>query len=204
MFIVTSIYPMYIFIFLHQTTTPLCIHLILTGCISLYSYIKPQLEGLEPLVHWVVYLYIPTSNHNIVFSVSPRKLVVYLYIPTSNHNVTKNAFFLVIVVYLYIPTSNHNGLAYSVCALGVVYLYIPTSNHNYKAWYDTYAPLYIFIFLHQTTTSIFKQYFVPTLYIFIFLHQTTTHSDGHNFDNRCISLYSYIKPQLAVRKRYRV
>ena len=164
-----------------------------------YLYIPTSNHNVQQAISKlfpVVYLYIPTSNHNIVFSVSPRKLVVYLYIPTSNHNVTKNAFFLVIVVYLYIPTSNHNGLAYSVCALGVVYLYIPTSNHNYKAWYDTYAPLYIFIFLHQTTTSIFKQYFVPTLYIFIFLHQTTTHSDGHNFDNRCISLYSYIKPQL--------
>ena len=34
--------------------------------------------------------------------------VVYLLIPTSNHNFVMNAFDNVVVVYLLIPTSNHN------------------------------------------------------------------------------------------------
>ena len=98
---------LYIFIFLHQTTTNGVVRLMMISCISLYSYIKPQR---------------------------------------------------------------------CCCASWwwfVVYLYIPTSNHNYKAWFDTYAPLYIFIFLHQTTTE----------------------SISKSAPLRCISLYSYIKPQ---------
>ena len=38
------------------------------------------------------------------------KLVVYLLIPTSNHNLAFISAVLAIVVYLLIPTSNHNGL----------------------------------------------------------------------------------------------
>ena len=34
----------------------------------------------------VVYLYIPTSNHNRTFINNRTYKVVYLYIPTSNHN----------------------------------------------------------------------------------------------------------------------
>ena len=37
----------------------------------------------------------------------------------------------------------------------VVYLYIPTSNHNDKLYRLSIAALYIFIFLHQTTTCFF-------------------------------------------------
>ena len=36
-----------------------------TGCISLYSYIKPQRKQYGQLRIYVVYLYIPTSNHNL-------------------------------------------------------------------------------------------------------------------------------------------
>ena len=35
-------------------------------------------------------------------------LVVYLLIPTSNHNLSVLVLLLVLVVYLLIPTSNHN------------------------------------------------------------------------------------------------
>ena len=34
----------------------------------------------------VVYLYIPTSNHNREKFINGKSYVVYLYIPTSNHN----------------------------------------------------------------------------------------------------------------------
>ena len=143
---------LYIFIFLHQTTTCCLTSLSMLRCISLYSYIKPQLMFLfcfalircislysyiKPQLMFlfcfaliVVYLYIPTSNHNFPVIAACIAQVVYLYIPTSNHN-----FVLVLpcklsVVYLYIPTSNHNLNHSNISFPIVVYLYIPTSNHN--------------------------------------------------------------------------
>ena len=58
----------------------------------------------------------------------------------------------------------------------VVYRTIPTSNHNSLIKLVTTKSLYIVLFLHQTTTS---------LYIAI-------------LERGCISYYSYIKPQLQI------
>ena len=58
----------------------------LYSCISLYSYIKPQPQSERQEFYRVVYLYIPTSNHNLMFHHADSCVVVYLYIPTSNHN----------------------------------------------------------------------------------------------------------------------
>ena len=55
----------------------------------------------------------------------------------------------------------------------VVYLLIPTSNHN--------DPV--------------KQDLAVTLYIFWFLHQTTTPNVDKIVNGSCISFDSYIKPQ---------
>ena len=78
--------PLYIFWFLHQTTTPTFRCYLIICCISFDSYIKPQRCVCLPEQLLVVYLLIPTSNHN--FDVCSRLLdyVVYLLIPTSNHN----------------------------------------------------------------------------------------------------------------------
>ena len=105
------------------------------GCISFDSYIKPQ-----PTSGWISIL---------------------------------------VVVYLLIPTSNHNGNAVRQAARPVVYLLIPTSNHNAQKGFIESQTLYIFWFLHQTTT-------VNSL-LPIFMS--------------CISFDSYIKPQ---RVRYTV
>ena len=121
---------LYIFIFLHQTTTldsigmqsQCCISLYsyikpqllfvrrfsVSSCISLYSYIKPQRAQDMPNLTFVVYLYIPTSNHNAILFLQITPRVVYLYIPTSNHNYVAMMSRKSEVVYLYIPTSNHN------------------------------------------------------------------------------------------------
>ena len=143
---------LYIFWFLHQTTTRTMKHHILTSCISFDSYIKPQRILDSICLTNVVYLLIPTSNHNHAFAVACKVSVVYLLIPTSNHNLDHDLLRLVAVVYLLIPTSNHNEL-----------------------------------------DSIGMQ---QTLYIFWFLHQTTTF--GYHLANLlcCISFDSYIKPQL--------
>ena len=57
------------------------------SCLSLDSYIKPQLPQSFVRLYYVVYLLIPTSNHNMVTLLSGIVMVVYLLIPTSNHNV---------------------------------------------------------------------------------------------------------------------
>ena len=71
--------PLYIFILLHQTTTGRGGGGKEVGCISLYSYIKPQ-PGTH-LLHGqaVVYLYTPTSNHN-PDSILPILVLLYIFI----------------------------------------------------------------------------------------------------------------------------
>ena len=63
---------------------------------------------LLPISCTVVYLLIPTSNHNPEGALLKQNLVVYLLIPTSNHNYISDSVLLITVVYLLIPTSNHN------------------------------------------------------------------------------------------------
>ena len=58
------------------------------------------------------------------------QIVVYLLIPTSNHNVIALDGLTLDVVYLLIPTSNHNDVTNATQQGDVVYLLIPTSNHN--------------------------------------------------------------------------
>ena len=59
---------------------------ILGGCISFDSYIKPQPAIVYTCNGHVVYLLIPTSNHNQWVERTAERHVVYLLIPTSNHN----------------------------------------------------------------------------------------------------------------------
>ena len=99
---------LYIFWFLHQTTTIGLNNCFLICCISFDSYIKPQPSNRQPGAHEVVYLLIPTSNHNSDESYCNLQTVVYLLIPTSNHNDSLQALIKPYVVYLLIPTSNHN------------------------------------------------------------------------------------------------
>ena len=79
--------------------------------------------------------------------------------------------------------------------LVVVYLSFPTSNHNSIIFVLYHTALYIFRFLHQTTTGQHKQQVHIGLYIFRFLHQTTTINVYVIDTIGCISFVSYIKPQ---------
>ena len=56
------------------------------SCLSLDSYIKPQPSAYMRGTRLVVYLLIPTSNHNSEYRNPVKQQVVYLLIPTSNHN----------------------------------------------------------------------------------------------------------------------
>ena len=144
---------LYIFWFLHQTTTGSSSSVCPPGCISFDSYIKPQPRCRPWRARSVVYLLIPTSNHNVIPPYFFRCFVVYLLIPTSNHNLHKQGIFLLL--------------------------------------------LYIFWFLHQTTTRTSSLTKESMLYIFWFLHQTTTDTRTIKYAKCCISFDSYIKPQLC-------
>ena len=110
---------------------------------------------------------------------NPDFSVVYRTIPTSNHNVIGYETREVQVVYRTIPTSNHNVANIGIIKQVVVYRTIPTSNHNNIQEAAIILGLYIVLFLHQTTTT---------------CHQT-------QLPHRCISYYSYIKPQRSVVNR---
>ena len=56
-------------------------------CISFDPYIKPQRRPGASRHTQVVYLLIPTSNHNELSLADMWRNVVYLLIPTSNHNI---------------------------------------------------------------------------------------------------------------------
>ena len=84
----------------------------------------------------VVYLLIPTSNHNFVMSeILPFGCISFdSYIkPQLSQSTEKTER----VVYLLIPTSNHNCLGDKHIKHSVVYLLIPTSNHNPEVQRDS-------------------------------------------------------------------
>ena len=122
--------PLYIFWFLHQTTTQDLLYLLRPRCISFDSYIKPQpvrgfLTSYTRCISFDSYIK-PQPGLNALLG----DVVVYLLIPTSNHNLNNGLPVKSTVVYLLIPTSNHNHQVDIVIVSDVVYLLIPTSNHN--------------------------------------------------------------------------
>ena len=164
---------LYIFWFLHQTTTIVRWHLTPLRCISFDSYIKPQHHRYNSCCAWVVYLLIPTSNHNHAYVDSwYGALYIFWFLhqtTTEPRNIVPNRrcisfdsyikpqlacalVFEYAVVYLLIPTSNHNYFYIVAVVAVVVYLLIPTSNHNSLLRWQRKRKLYIFWFLHQTTT----------------------------------------------------
>ena len=160
-----------------QLGYPLCINE--TGCISFDSYIKPQQCWVVWILFHVVYLLIPTSNHNRNRSISLSSSVVYLLIPTSNHNFLASlAHKLQLYIFWFLHQTTTSVVVIlnclscisfdsyikpqliilSACWLRVVYLLIPTSNHNFNHYRHEALGLYIFWFLHQTTTLCLNQW----------------------------------------------
>ena len=142
---------LYIVLFLHQTTTTSPDQRPNAGCISYYSYIKPQHRRHTVYFSVVVYRTIPTSNHNRSLQ-TPSELSLYivlflhqtttalllvvlvigLYIVLFLHQTTTDCFvqqngFCCISYYSYIKPQ-HAKRHFSLCR--VVYRTIPTSNHN--------------------------------------------------------------------------
>ena len=171
---VTVVEKLFISWFLHQTTTSALNTFPCRCCLSLDSYIKPQparpcREGLS-----VVYLLIPTSNHNLRFVRLRPLFVVYLLIPTSNHNHVARQVCAWCVVYLLIPTSNHNRYGHVGPPHSVVYLLIPTSNHNQRAERSRRREVVYLLIPTSNHNLCCLACFFLWLFISWFLHQTTT------------------------------
>ena len=121
--------------------------------------------------------------------------VVYLLIPTSNHNLVVVIVMPVAVVYLLIPTSNHNFRS-PLCVSTM--LFISWFLHQTTTWWRYFREsswLFISWFLHQTTTFNQNLDRYELLFISWFLHQTTTTPPLAHSCASCLSLDSYIKPQ---------
>ena len=175
-FMVLAMYLLlYIFWFLHQTTTHKISPQASLGCISFDSYIKPQLairsynrvygcisfdSYIKPQPSQMVYL----ETMGCISFDSYIKPQLYLsFLLQSSGCISFDSYIKPQPVFKW----------RSACF--VVYLLIPTSNHNLRWAVEIIKLLYIFWFLHQTTT-LHKEYAGRSaLYIFWFLHQTTTY-----------------------------
>ena len=104
---------LYIVLFLHQTTTFRVLYLILSSCISYYSYIKPQPAigagaGLLGCISYYSYI-----KPQLMVSAKDGSYVVYRTIPTSNHNQKRQ---ISLIAWLYIVLFLHQTTTLLVCS----------------------------------------------------------------------------------------
>ena len=209
-------YQLYIFWFLHQTTTMMLSICYIIRCISFDSYIKPQRVLFAVALSAVVYLLIPTSNHNPSWRMLLPPSVVYLLIPTSNHNLilSCSSLFALYIFWFLHQTTTWRGISGKVTMLYIFWFLHQTTTKKSKRMllkrcisFDSYIKpqlrniiiiIIIVVYLliptsnHNLTVSIVTN---PVLYIFWFLHQTTTILGSVWLLWSCISFDSYIKPQ---------
>ena len=181
--------------FLHQTTTYTHGYCRKAGCLSLDSYIKPQRQEYKGLsMPCCLSLDSYIKPQRAVCHLSIRQ-VVYLLIPTSNHNAKlgyRGRASLFISWFLHQTTTALRVARVKLRCLSldsyikpqriddrrgrgeVVYLLIPTSNHNCLFIRPSSLALFISWFLHQTTTQAVVGHQCVKLFISWFLHQTTT------------------------------
>ncbi len=99
---------------------------------------------------------------------------------------------LFITLFLHQTTTSSPPASASVVLFITLFLHQTTT----ACWRITgEASLFITLFLHQTTTVCAFCCLTQRLFITLFLHQTTTLFMGNRSTLRCLSLYSYIKPQ---------
>ena len=189
---------LYIFVFLHQTTTITlpctarrrCISLfsyikpqphdvdvrVAAGCISLFSYIKPQQRmPRNGRIDCCISLFSYIKPQPIPLPEADAESCISLFSYIKPQLPRCSGFTAICCISLFSYIKPQPFCAASVRRF-VVYLCFPTSNHNKSN------------VLHTQ----------PKLYIFVFLHQTTTYPGAARRGRCCISLFSYIKPQLVV------
>ena len=164
---------LYLFWFLHQTTTSEENSINSYRCISFDSYIKPQHSTYFITFIIVVSLLIPTSNHNSrLYTTNKQALYLFWFL----HQTTTVGFALrrALSCISFDSYIKPQLAKVSLIQLYVVSLLIPTSNHNLVWILILLCKLYLFWFLHQTTTLAHDSSIDFRLYLFWFLHQTTT------------------------------
>ena len=165
---------LYIVLFLHQTATLLGVLLVgvqLYIVLFLHQTATARYEG-----HGVPRLYIVLFLHQTATLLHPGCCIsccisFYSYIKPQPNPTSPEVVRGCISFYSYIKPQLQPSLE---MLFAVVYRSIPTSNRNlYKGDEKT-----------------------RELYIVLFLHQTATQRSRTKSSRRCISFYSYIKPQL--------
>ena len=177
LFLFSFSFMLYICLFLHQTTT------LVSHCM------------LSSLLYICLFLHQTTTIGVIYWK--PGRLYICLFL----HQTTTLILTLIILkscisVFSYIKPQQRSFYRSDPQA---VYLSFPTSNHNPFGKRYNRSLLYICLFLHQTTTYIMYTIDKKVLYICLFLHQTTTIMTVLLDILCCISVFSYIKPQLFWR-----
>ena len=165
------------------------------GCLSLDSYIKPQLHLAVVLLLLVVYLLIPTSNHNSRQLESFSRLVVYLLIPTSNHNVPVGLVeheLLFISWFLHQTTTKRFNFLTMLCCLSLDSYIKPQPAPSNDGNVNSCLSLDSYIKPQLAGYSVLACYGCLSLDSYIKPQRSSTlqHVVG-----RCLSLDSYIKPQ---------
>ena len=171
------------------------------GCISYYSYIKPQRSRKWKNESAVVYRTIPTSNHNVLAIIFiSRSLYIVLFL----HQTTTNGYgylfkWCCISYYSYIKPQLRSVDGESVPSCISYYSYIKpqpdtTSNDGSGGCISYYSYIKPQLCLPFFCSSSVVYRTIPTsnhnkkkreeiqkmLYIVLFLHQTTTRRKGEN------------------------
>ena len=208
---------LYIFWFLHQTTTPLTNTFVPFCCISFDSYIKPQLNITDDaLVSGCISFdsYIKPQPSEIKEHTSLRCISFDSYIKPQRTRQGHKTGYSCISFDSYIKPQllQLQGVSLLSCisfdsyikpqlccffvfCLLVVYLLIPTSNHNRSKPKSEIKKLYIFWFLHQTTTFLVIMKCLAGCISFDSYIKPQPNRLRRRSSNGCISFDSYIKPQ---------
>ena len=142
----------------------------------------------------VVYGSFPTSNHNSSRVIGcPNQLFMGLFLhQTTTFSAPLTATMCCLWVFSYIKPQRSSSASTCSC---VVYGSFPTSNHNLKSRKSCTTPLFMGLFLHQTTTLWRLCGYPASLFMGLFLHQTTTNRCNISSRRGCLWVFSYIKPQ---------
>ena len=186
---------LYIFWFLHQTTTGSWLRS--HRCwLYIFWFLHQTTTYSPPTPHQVsvVYLLIPTSNHNELDSIGMQQtLYIFWFLHQTTTSPCSYLFSASCISFdSYIKPQLKNK---PVLLLLVVYLLIPTSNHNRKANADASSRLYIFWFLHQTTTVSSRSVVLMGCISFDSYIKPQQCTGKPRCTSGCISFDSYIKPQ---------
>ena len=143
---------LYIFWFLHQTTTERTYSPISWCCISFDSYIKPQhrwqsFEDFESCISFDSYIKPQPDGSDITAGVRCISFDSYIKPQLDGTRGYRGGSCISFDSYIK-PQPYALDKLYRI----VVYLLIPTSNHNTANCCSSPTVLYIFWFLHQTTT----------------------------------------------------